>query len=407
MNVLALKAEPEWGYFDHGPADYRAFKAVHLSLLTSPHRTTNPLRAHLFYVPTWDLHGAWGNSELTWRAQRYIASAFPFWNASAGSDHVWTVTRDAGACSTPWGSVWEALANSIILSNWGGVTGLGGRPTERCFDASRDVVIPGVLKKAVVAASPFLPFHAAHPFNHSLAASLAASSPSLWRDRHTLLFFHGAICWETYDKVAYPLLDAKCKRRHGFLDHYSFGVRHKVYSLFRQHPSFVLRATDVLPPPPPAHLSSEMLRSVFCLCPSGTGWGMRVFHAAALGCIPVIVQRDEERAYPPVLQAFEGLLLDWSLFSLQLEQSDLPNLPSILSALANNASAIYAKRQALAATWTRLVWRESLAADAARALRGSPDAFDSLMQTFWLRLQAGNVRRSVPDIAKAVEGVHA
>ena len=37
------------------------------------------------------------------------------------------------------------------------------------------------------------------------------------------------------------------------------------------------------------------------------------------------------------------------------------------------------------------MWREALPADAARALRNAPDAFDSLMQTFWLRMQAGNL----------------
>ena len=33
MNVLAMKAEPQWPFYDHGPADYRAFKA---QLSTTP-----------------------------------------------------------------------------------------------------------------------------------------------------------------------------------------------------------------------------------------------------------------------------------------------------------------------------------------------------------------------------------
>eukprot|EP00966_Prymnesium_polylepis_P320416 7376797-Prymnesium_polylepis.1 len=120
-----------------------------------------------------------------------------------------------------------------------------------------------------------------------------------------------------------------------------------------------------------------MLHSVFCFCPSGTGWGMRVFHAAALGCVPVIMQQDEDKRYPPVLQAFEGLLLDWDQFSVLLDQSALPRLPDILRGLAANATAITAKRQALAAMWTRLLWRQSLTADVALTLRNVPDAFDS------------------------------
>ena len=47
---------------------------------------------------------------------------------------------------------------------------------------------------------------------------------------------------------------------------------------------------------------------------TGTGWGMRAFHAIALGCIPVIIQDDGSGRYPSVLQAMEGLLLDWRAF---------------------------------------------------------------------------------------------
>ena len=95
-------------------------------------------------------------------------------------------------------------------------------------------------------------------------------------------------------------LAKKCRQQHGFLDHYSFGVRWEIYRRFHQEPSFHLRATDLLPPPPRLSLDDQMLRTIFCLCPSGTGWGMRVFHSAALGCIPVIIQRDEKSLYPPV-----------------------------------------------------------------------------------------------------------
>mmetsp|Transcript_38002 Transcript_38002/g.127179 ORF Transcript_38002/g.127179 Transcript_38002/m.127179 type:complete len:561 (+) Transcript_38002:25-1707(+) len=90
MNVLALKAEPSWPYYSHGPADYRAFKAMHISLLRSRHRTADPRRAAYFYVPTWDLHGSWGNPEVYLRAHRYVVTHFPYWNASRGADGCFT-----------------------------------------------------------------------------------------------------------------------------------------------------------------------------------------------------------------------------------------------------------------------------------------------------------------------------
>ena len=391
MNVLALKAEPHWPFYEHGPADYRGFKAVHIALLRSKHRTTDPASADLFYVPTWDLHGSWGNPELYLRAQRYVATVFPFWNRSKGADHIWTNTRDAGGCSNPWGTIWEQTRHSILLTNWGGVTGLGGVPVERCFDATRDLVIPGVLKSKIVAKSPFLPYHRLISDRFGAARSATADmSNAIWSRRKTLIFFHGAICWQTYDKVrSLAELKRKCERSHGFLDHYSFGIRWEVYRRFHAEPGFHLRATDLIPPPPHVSLDTEMLRSIFCLCPSGTGWGMRVFHSVALGCVPVIIQRDEKNAYPPVLQAFEGLLLDWSTFTVRLEAADVPNLPSILRKIAANETALQEKRRALATEWTRLLWREALPDDIAKYLRGTPDAFDSLMQSLWLRTKHG------------------
>ena len=103
----------------------------------------------------WDWHGSWGNPEVYYRAHRYITSAHPYWNASGGADHVWAIARDAAACDTPWGSLLEELKTSIILSNWGGVTGLSGRVQERCFAPGVDIVVPGTLTDRVVAMSPF------------------------------------------------------------------------------------------------------------------------------------------------------------------------------------------------------------------------------------------------------------
>ena len=116
---------------------------------------------------------------------------------------------------------------------------------------------------------------------------------------------------------------------------------------------------------------------------------MRVFHSAAMGCVPVLVQRDEKSVYPPVLQAYEGLLLNWDEFTVRVEPPELPNLPAILRKLAANATALREKRHGLARAWTRLLWRESLPRELARALHKAPDAFDSLMQSLWLRHKFG------------------
>ena len=87
--------------------------------------------------------------------------------------------------------------------------------------------------------------------------------------------------------------------------------------------------------------------------------------------------------------AFEGLLLDWSALSVRLEPADVPHLPQILRALAANGTALREKRHALALEWTRLLWREALPGEIAGWLRGAPDAFDSVLQSIWLRWRFG------------------
>ena len=154
----------------------------------------------------------------------------------------------------------------------------------------------------------------------------------------------------------------------------------------------------MIPKPRGADLDQKMLTSIFCFCPSGTGWGMRAFHSAVLGCIPLIIQDDGLYApgdystgsrHPSVLQAFEGLLLDWRDFAVRIPAKDIPRLDKILRAIADDPVMLQAKREALVRVYTRLLWRVSLPPQEARALGDAPDAFDSVMQALTLRLKYG------------------
>ena len=101
--------------------------------------------SHLCCMP----HSSSGVSLISSVRQRQFAPSTPphpypclLPTTSGGADHIFPLTRDAGGCATPWGSIWEATANATILSNWGGVSGLGGVPVERCFDATRSPLPP-------------------------------------------------------------------------------------------------------------------------------------------------------------------------------------------------------------------------------------------------------------------------
>ena len=101
----------------------------------------------------------------------------------------------------------------------------------------------------------------------------------------------------------------------------------------RSAPGFKILATDYPPSLPKGrvNVNEEILGSKFCLCPSGTGWGMRVFHVMVLGCVPVLVQHDGE--HPPVAQAFEPEVLDWHEFAVAVEHDEVKDLPQILESV--------------------------------------------------------------------------
>jgi hypothetical protein len=71
---------------------------------------------------------------------------------------------------------------------------------------------------------------------------------------------------------------------------------------------------------------SEVRSSVFCLCPRGFApWSRRLFDAAMLGCIPVIIADTIELPFEEAL--------DYRSFTVKVGEADLPNLAEILSAV--------------------------------------------------------------------------
>ena len=349
---------------------------------------------------------------------------------------MWAIARDAAACDTPWGSLLEELRNSLLLTNWGGVTGLSGRVQERCFRPRWDVVLPGTLTHRVVAKSPFWLGEAAYV--------------DQMKTRTTQLFFSGALCWkvcscwvaaaartvccrpthrppqtlcchtlfvcvhaprsvcrsrllprralDAHPRPPPPLpprpspplrqistiarderaLEAKCQHSYsepGFLSRYSFGLRYEIFRRHRHAPGFKIYASDYPPSLPPRSqrrdLDDEILTSRYCLCPSGTGWGMRVYHVLVLGCVPVLTQHDGE--HPPVAQAFDPELLDWESFAVVVRRSQIASLPALLESVDHRA-----KLAGLRRVWSRMIWRSALQEPLASRLPG-PDAFESTM----------------------------
>ena len=63
--------------------------------------------------------------------------------------------------------------------------------------------------------------------------------------------------------------------------------------------------------------AADASKAIFCLAPTGLGFGVRVYHAMADGCIPVVISDN-------VTQPWEGDFLPYSLFAVRLPESDIP-----------------------------------------------------------------------------------
>ncbi|KAL1518768.1 hypothetical protein AB1Y20_003052 [Prymnesium parvum] len=383
MNVLARKWYSTWR--TEGDFKYRAPMLMLEAMLASPHRTTEAAEADYFYVPMWEWEGCWGTHEGVYRAHRYISTIFPFWNRSKGVDHIWFLSRDVGSCDTAWGSVRDELTLSTVLQHWGGATGLEGEVKERCFREGQDVVVPASVRSFKTMMSPYWD-EVAPP-----------ASRRRWPARTTELFFIGALCWRTMKKVSTmeALID-KCNRsmrgggRNNPVARYSFGHRIHLWQRLHGLPGYKLHATDFPPSlKETVDVNDEMLRAKYCLCPTGTGWGMRAVHAVILGCVPVIVQHDGKNH--PVLQPFEHDLLNWSDFGVVVHYNEVDRVERILK-----ETNLYEKQAGLRQVWTRMIWRRWLP-EAQRPKLPGPDAFDTIMEVLKRRL------RMLPNLRALVQ----
>lgn len=83
-----------------------------------------------------------------------------------------------------------------------------------------------------------------------------------------------------------------------------------------------------------AGYQSEIVRSVFCLCPLGWApWSPRLVESVALGCVPVIIADGIRLPYETTVP--------WSEISLTVREKDVAKLGAVLDKVAaTNLSAI-------------------------------------------------------------------
>lgn len=280
---------------------FSAEVAIHRALLNSSVRVFDPWEADFFFVPVYvacnfstkNGFPALGHARsLLGSAVRHISETMPFWNRSGGSDHVFAATHDYGACFHAMEDVAVSdgipafLRSSIILQTF------GVKGKHRCQDVEHIQIPPYVAPKPI-------------------EALWAAVPPKAKRD--IWVFFRGK-------------MEIHPKNISGRV--YSKGVRTAIWQKFGHNKRFYIKRKRF------KGYHTEILRSVFCLCPLGWApWSPRIVESVALGCIPVIIADNVALPYPDVIP--------WAKISLSVPERDVAKLGNVLERVtATNLSAI-------------------------------------------------------------------
>jgi len=402
---LSRTIDPQTGESQHTAGSlYAAELALHEWLLDSPLRTKDPSAAHLFYVPIYlaslfmhpivkfadqPYYGRDGKvaaegggfreprdrsqqgTLLMLRALRYIQYTYPFWNASAGRDHIWLMLHDEGPCFCP-----KAIRNSILLTHYGyyattpkawGTFGddlflrhhdfyrryLGQDPRSPgvCFQRKKDLVIPpwktpsfwqrallnspppAAARKGLVFFAGDLGFNRIAGYSHDLRQLAFAlfCNPQTTKRRDCTPVAYDRSC------------DCECRKD-------------MPQNCSRWRPGVTIQLHS-------RRYDKELNEHVFCLAFPGDGWSSRVLDGIIHGCIPVIVQDDSEMflegafadaglgvphqrhiqsdaSYPTELSAPSPSQiseppagLDYPDFSVRIREAELPRMVEILMAI--------------------------------------------------------------------------
>jgi len=293
---------------------------------------SDPEAAAIFVVPVMVMQMAgnlWHPYEFLTKTRHLLEHAYPYWNRSAGTDHMFFLTTDRAGCWKPW-----AIQHSLI------VTYLGFRASEAYFGFEERLKWPRQ-----------------GPNDRNNAYSIKRGSEALGLDcyvegKDVVVPVDAAIGGTEEAKLPVHGTPFACKRgphkvllfMGGSMQNmgrveYSQGVRQAIQRHHKNESGFVLGGQFTL---------DDLRDSLFCLAPSGWGWGWRLTLAMVTQCVPVIIQ-------PNVTQPFEELL-PYEKFSIRLTKEAIPRLPDILRAVP--MATVCSLQQGLARFYRALLWQK-------------------------------------------------
>ncbi|EEF46938.1 probable glycosyltransferase At5g25310 [Ricinus communis] len=240
------------------------------------YRTRDPKRAHVYFMPfsvTWMVKYlykplTYDHSPLRQFVADYVrvlSTKYPFWNRTHGADHFMLACHD-------WGP--HASRGDHLLYNTS-IRVLCNANTSEGFNPRKDVSLPEI-----------------HLYGGNVPPQLLSPPPANTTRPH-LAFFAGGL----HGPIR-PLLLKHWKDRESDLRVFEYLPKHLDYYSF-------------------------MLRSKFCLCPSGHEVASpRIVESIYAECVPVILSDHYVLPFSDVLR--------WDAFSIQLNVSEIPRLEEVL-----------------------------------------------------------------------------
>ncbi|KAM6548876.1 hypothetical protein CsatB_020552 [Cannabis sativa] len=243
-------------------------------------RTREGERAHVYFMPfsvTWMVKYLYeANSRDLDPLRRYVAdyinlisTRYPFWNTTKGADHFIVACHDWGPHATEGN---QFLYNTSIRV-------FCNANSSESFNPQKDVSLPEI---------------------HLLTGEMPSAfhSPPENATRPLLAFFAGGL-----HGIIRPILFQHWKGRDDDMQVHEYL------------------------PEGMGDYHNFMLKSKFCLCPSGYEVASpRVVEAIYAGCVPVILSDSYVLPFSDVLK--------WDEFSISVEISDIPRLKEILSSVS-------------------------------------------------------------------------
>lgn len=279
-----------WAGFQQHDGNYIGYQYFLHYLLKSPYITQNPEEANLFFIPalTYEYSSNLGNPNPHLnRVIRYIKDKYHYWNNTGGKDHIIWTSGDRGACLLDG----DATA-AIKLTHYGRYGIQGGK--HLCYEPSRDVVV----------APPFQDHWKIAQKTYGSVNEFNFTGHEFWKKKkNRILFFAGGILENDrqYSGMARQImLNESHSWNQSLYDINSGGV-----------PNYADRLES----------------SLFCFCPYGYGWGIRIASAILRGCIPLIIQDGVDQPFQNVLPYEE--------FSIRLTNDDIPHIPDILGKISD------------------------------------------------------------------------